>query len=109
MLAKVFNQTVGASLDLDSPTDNSWKPEDLLGDASRIIGNILLRAVIETIEDSLPGTDITVDGNTVTVEYTFCPTLHDLDEVGFRTDPGKTRCCLHVTTVASLHDSIEAS
>ncbi|HKE77248.1 MAG TPA: hypothetical protein VKB57_26745 [Acidimicrobiales bacterium] len=108
MVAEVFNQTVGASLDIDSPTD-TWTVDQLLGDASKIIGNILLEAVIETIEDSLPGTEITVDGNTVTVEYTFCPTLHDLDAVGFRTDPGKTTCCLHVTTVASLDDSIEAS
>ena len=70
--------------------------------------------MIEVVENALPGLDIpgttvTADGNAVTVEFTFCPTLHDLPAVGFRTVPGKTRCCLHVTTVASLDDSIEAS
>ncbi len=113
LLAEVYNQSAGVGLDLPS-ADAPWDPDKLLGDASKIVGNIALSQVIEVVENALPGLDIpgttvTVDGNAVTVEFTFCPTLHDLPAVGFRTVPGKTRCCLHVTTVASLDDSIEAS
>jgi hypothetical protein len=115
LLAEVYNQSAGVGLDLPA-ADAPWDPKKLLGDASKIIGNIALSELIDVVEDAVPGLDIpgttvTVDddNNTVTVSFTFCPTLHDLPAVGFRTVPGKTRCCLHVTTVASLDDSIEAS
>jgi hypothetical protein len=113
LLAEVYNQSAGVGLDLPS-ADAPWDPKKLVGEASKIVGNIALSQVIEVVENALPGLDIpgttvSVDGNTVTVSFTFCPTLHDLPEVGFRTVPGKTRCCLHVTTVASLDESIEAS
>lgn len=113
ILAEVFNQSAGVGLDLESPT-SPWEPETLLGQASKIVGNILLEQVIVAVENGVPGLDVpgtttTVDGDTVTVAFTFCPTLHDLDAVGFRTVPGQTRCCVHVTTTASLTDSIEAS
>src|SRR5262249_37774050 len=96
ILAEGFNQSAGVGQDLDLPTT----PPDfkkLLGDASKIVGNILLSAVIDAVEGGLPGLDIpgttvTVDpeDKTITVAFTFCPTLHDLSAVGFRTVPGKT-------------------
>ena len=113
ILAEVFNQSAGVGLDLQSPA-SPWDPTKLLGDASRIIGNILLSEVIKAVEGGLPGLDIpgtttSVDDDTITVRFTFCPTLKDLDPVGFRTIEGQTRCCVHLTTTASLSDSIEAS
>jgi hypothetical protein len=106
--ADVFNQSAGAGLDLDV-ADPTW-PDELLGDASRIIGNILLSEVIDLVEEAIPG--LTVPGTTIsedglTVEFTYCPTLHDLPEVGFRTTD-QTRCCVHITTTASIDDGIEA-
>jgi len=113
ILAEVFNQSAGVGLDLASPT-TPWDPAKLLGEASKIIGNILLSEVIEAVaggESGLdtPATTTTVDGDTITVRFSFCPTLKDLDAVGFRTVPGQTRCCVHLTTTASVSDSIEAS
>ena len=110
ILAEEFNQSAGVGPDLTTPPDKDLDLDRLLGDASKIIGNILLKAVIDFIEGELPGTTVTVANNTITVEFSYCPTLKDLPAVGFRTaEDGKTRCCVHLTTVASLDDSIDAS
>jgi hypothetical protein len=112
LLADVYNQSAGAGLDLDAPGD-PWDPAALLGDASKIVGNILLSAVIDLVDDGLPdvpGLDIpgtTVSDDGLTVQFTYCPTLKDLPAVGFRTTD-QTRCCVHVTTTASIDDGIEA-
>jgi hypothetical protein len=109
LVAEVFNQTAGAGLDLETP-DQPWDPEQLLGAASKIIGNIALDRVLKIVDNTVPGeTTVSVDGPRVVTEFTFCPELDDLPEVGFRTVPGQTRCCLHVTATASLSDGAEAS
>jgi len=109
LVAEVFNQAVGAGLDLETP-DQPWDPEQLLGAASKIIGNIALDRVLKIVDNAVPGdTTVTVDGPRVVTEFTFCPELDDLPDVGFRTVPGETRCCLHVTTTTALSDGVEAS
>lgn len=113
VIAEEFNQSAGVGPDLNSPTE-PFEAQKILGDASKIIGNILLSAVVDFVEGelpglSIPGTTVKVDGATITVDFTFCPTLHDLPAVGFRTVKGKTRCCVHITTIASIDGSTEAS
>ena len=113
MLAEVFNQSAGVGLDLPS-ADSPWDPAKLVGDASKIIGNISLADIINAVPDGVPGLDVpgtsvTVTDDSVIIEFTFCPSVHDLPAVGFRTVEGTTRCCLHVTTVISFDESIEAS
>ena len=113
MLAEVFNQSAGVGLDLPS-ADAPWDPTKLVGEASKIIGNISLADIINAVVNGVPGLDVpgtsvTVTDDSVIVEFTFCPSVHDLPAVGFRTVPGTTRCCLHVTTVISFDESIEAS
>ena len=114
MLAEVFNQSAGVGLDLPS-ADAPWDPTKLVGEASKIIGNIALAEIINAVvnararprhpgHDRSPSTD-----DTVIVEFTFCPTCTTCPRSGSAPSPGKTRCCLHVTTVVSLDESIEAS
>ncbi len=107
MVTEVFNQLTGGGPQRDS-IDSPFDVGDILGDEAKIIGNILLNEVIELIEAELPGTEITIDGPSITTEYTFCPTLHDLPRVGFRTTDD-TKCCVHISATASLDDGFDAS
>lgn len=109
----MFNQSAGVGPDLDSAT-SPWDPEEALGEASRILGNIALSRLVAAVEGGLPGLDIpastvSIDGEAITAAFTFCPTLHDLPAVGFRTVPGRTRCCFHLATTASVSDTVDAS
>ncbi len=79
LVAKVFNQTVGAGLDLGSPND-VWSPEEALGGDSRILGMIPLRDILPSIDlaDAIPGVDIpglevSVDENGLKATFTFTP------------------------------------
>jgi hypothetical protein len=113
LIAEVFNQTAGIGPDIDLPT-SPWDPEVALGELSRIIGNIPLLDLIDPIaliEDAIPGIDIpgttvTVDGDTVTIEFCWKPALKSLPPVGFVADKN-TRCTIKVTTTASLSDQID--
>jgi hypothetical protein len=108
LTAEVFNQTSGAGLDYDSP-DAPWNPEDALAETSKVLGNIVLSSVIGVIEDisapgvSLPGTEVTVNGDTVTVVFSFSPPLDSREptQTGFITN-ADSRADITITNVISL-------
>jgi hypothetical protein len=111
LVGEVFNQLLGLGPNLDSLDD--WTPAAALGGDSTIIGNISLVELMEAaantvLAEALPGLTTSVDGDTVTVKYTFSRPLGSLSTVGFEAGPD-TMCVVVLTTVASLTDAVEAS
>ena len=105
LVAKVFNQTVGAGLDLGSPND-VWSPEAALGGDSRILGMIPLRDILPSIDlaDAIPGVDIpglevSVDENGLKATFTFTPAVQSVEALGFEVPPGSRAFIENVTCV----------
>lgn len=106
-VAEVFNQTAGIGPDL--PTASTpWDPSTALGAASKVLGSIPLAELIDQLpfEDlvpgvGIPGTEVSVEGDTVTVVFSFRPTLRTSTALGFIARPS-TSAQVIVTTTASL-------
>ena len=111
LTTEVFNQTSGVGLDRDAP-DDPWDPSTALGAASTIIGGITLEDVLDVVDGiPIPGVDIpglttTVDGNTITTEFSFSPPLKENPSIGFFTTPD-SRAEITVTTIVSIDGSTD--
>jgi hypothetical protein len=105
LVAEAFNQTVGAGLDLEDPTE-PWSPDRALGTASRILGMIPLSDILPSIDlaDAIPGVDIpglevSVDENGLKATFTFTPAVQSVEALGFQVPPGSRAFIENVTCV----------
>jgi len=107
LLAEVFNQTGGIGPDLADAT-TPWDPEAALGAGSKLLGSFLLSSLIDAVPAGtaipgidIPGTEITIDGDTITIVFSFRPKLKSNKVVGFIAAPD-TKALVVVTTTASI-------
>lgn len=114
LVAEVFNQNAGIGPDLPNAS-SPWNPSEALGPGSKVLGSFLLSALLEEIPldtcvpgIDIPGTTVTVEGDTVTVVFAFTPKLRTSQVLGFIAKP-TTKALLEVTTIASLTGSAPAS
>lgn len=114
LTAEVFNTTSGVGPDL-ADVDAPWDPAAALGGASRLLGSLLLTTLMDLVDAAtavpgidIPGTEMSIDGDDVTIVYSFKPKLHSSELAGFIAHPD-TRCCVVITTRASLSGDSPAS
>jgi hypothetical protein len=113
-VAEVFNQTAGVGPDLPSAS-SPWDPSTALGPASKVLGSISLADLIDLVPFAdlvpgfgMPGTEVSVEGDTVTVVFSFRPKLATNTALGFIARPSTTADVV-VTTSASLSGATPAT
>ncbi|MEM9654304.1 MAG: hypothetical protein AAGA65_19580, partial [Actinomycetota bacterium] len=103
IVGEILNQVSGPAPDLPNP-NAPWDPAEALGDASKILGSLLLSdlMVIKPVRLAVPGidipnTEVIVTSTGVTIIYSFKPELQSVSAVGFVATPNVTQCCVSIT------------